>query len=191
MRQPVHPYTRPLLQHHHSSIISSLNTHRSFLPVSVSTNNFSGSFGGAGSAFGGAGSAFWGAGDSAFRGLGVLSCFARFLFLSFPCSMRQVSRRHTEVIWSLVQCLGGFRGAGDSAFRGFEARSCFARFLFLSFPCSMRQVSRRHTEVLRSFLQCLGGFRGSRWSREFFVLASVTRNVLDAARHTYMRSPEN
>jgi hypothetical protein len=53
----------------------------------------------------------------------------------------------------------------------------------------MGQVSRRHSEVIRSFLQCLGGFRGSRWSREFFVLASVTRNVLDAARYTIAWPP--
>jgi hypothetical protein len=54
--------------------------------------------------------------------------------------------------------------------------------LFRSSSYGMRQVSSGHTPVISSFVRCLHGFWGLSWTREIFVLAPVTRNVLDAGR---------
>jgi hypothetical protein len=51
--------------------------------------------------------------------------------------------------------------------------------LFSSFSWSMLQV----TPAISSFVRYLRGFRGLSWTREIFLLAPVTCNVLDAARY--------
>jgi hypothetical protein len=55
--------------------------------------------------------------------------------------------------------------------------------LFSSFSWSMLQASNGHTPAISSFVRCLRGFRGLSWTREMFLLAPVTCNVLDAARY--------
>jgi hypothetical protein len=55
--------------------------------------------------------------------------------------------------------------------------------LFSSFSWSMLQVSNGPTPAISSFVRCLRGFRGLSWTREIFLLAPVTCNVLDAARY--------
>jgi hypothetical protein len=78
-------------------------------------------------------------------------------------------------------------GLGVVVFRSAFARrlSCraLARRLYRPFSWSMRQVSRGHTPVIGGFVRCLRGFRRLLWSREIFVLAPVTRQVLDVAHY--------